>query len=176
MELYNIKVKVVFRKIVVLCLFVPCQKSYLVHIIAHSSWLHLAPRSMTRAPLNLEALALRQVIKDRGIMNLPSGLVPRMRQELEELARIPGVYEVVDLQISIHIEDEEAEDREYTNNLRLGDKIRISCPTGSSWIVDMVGYDREFSLHQETFTENGGQWWNQWWASGGPTFSMDGFV
>ena len=106
MELYNIKVKVVFRKIVVLCLFVPCQISYLVHIIAHISWLHLAPRSMTRAPLNLEALALRQVIKDRGIMNLPSGLVPRMRQELEELARLPGVYQIVEIQINTHKGDE----------------------------------------------------------------------
>ena len=98
-------------------------------------------------------------------MNLPGDLVPRMRQELEELARIPGFYEIVDLQISIHKEDKEAETSEYKNYLKLGDKVKVSSPTGSTWMVNMVGYERKFSLHQETLT-----------LSGGLTFSVDGFV
>ena len=52
---------------------------------------------MLFTPLTLEALALRQVIQERGIKHLPSGLVPRMRKELEELANLPGVYEIVDV-------------------------------------------------------------------------------
>ena len=112
---------------------------------------------MSPTPLTLEALALRQVIKERGIMNLPSGLVPRMRGELEELARILGVYEVVEIQINTHKEDEEEEDQAYRNNLKLGDRIKVSCPTGLAWTMEIVGLSsKKFLLHQETFSQPGG--------------------
>ena len=115
---------------------------------------------MLRSPRTLEALALRQVIKERGMRNLPSGLVPRMRQELEELARIPGEYEIVDRQTTTYKEDREVENQAYKIDLKIGQRIKVSCPTGSTWRVEMTGYDREFSLNQETFS----------------TYSKDGFV
>ena len=86
--------------------------------------------------LTLEALALRQVIQERGIMNLPRGLVPRMRQELEELARLPGVYEIVEIQINTQKQDEEVEDQAYRINLKLGDRIKVSCPRGLDWTME----------------------------------------
>ena len=114
-------------------------------------------------------------------MNLPSGLVPRMRQELEELAKIPGVYQIVDVQLCIHKEDKESneykkglklipEHRAHTHYgcvqmLKLGDKITVTSPTGSSWIMNIAGHIYEFSLNQETITQ-----------PGGPTFFKDGFV
>ena len=125
-------------------------------------------------PLALEALALRQVIQERGIMNLPSGLVPRMRQELEDLARIPGVYEIVEIQINIQKEDEEEEGQAYRNNLKLGDRIKVSCPTGLDWTMEIAGLpSKKLSLHHErknAFVEDGNlkcKWWHNLDMGGG---------
>ena len=117
-------------------------------------------------PLALEALALRQVIQERGIMNLPSGLVPRMRQELEELARLPGVYEIVEIQINTHKEDKEVEDQAYRKNVKIGDRIKVSCPRGQAWTLEVAGLpSKKFSLDRETFREPDGY-----------TISRNGFV
>ena len=93
---------------------------------------------MSPTPLTLEALALRQVLQERDIMNLPNGLVTRMRQELEELARLPGVYQIVEIHINTHKDDEEVEDQAYRNNLKLGDRIKVSCPTGLAWTMEIA--------------------------------------
>ena len=116
---------------------------------------------MLRDPLTLEALALRQVIKKRGIMNLPSCLVPRMRQELEELSKIPGLYEIVDLKITIYKENREVKKNKHKYWLNLGDNIKISCATGSAWKMKAAGYERELSLHQQIITHPGGNTYSQ---------------
>ena len=90
---------------------------------------------MIRAPLTLEALALRCVIKERGIKDVPRDLVPRMRQELEELARLPGVYEIVDIEMYLKKEeDTEAEKLPPVTipPVLIGGLISVSCPSDSS--------------------------------------------
>ena len=103
---------------------------------------------MIRTPLTLEALALRRVIKERGIQGGHTDLVPRMRKELEELARLPGVYEIVGIQMDKQEEgDEEAEHLPYsdfaesagTTAVRIGGRMSVSCPTVSSWMVQGQG-------------------------------------
>ena len=116
-------------------------------------------------PLTLEALALRQVIQERGIKHLPSGLVPRMRKELEELANLPGAYEIVDIQEHSYKEGKEVKNKRPMFELNLGGKIKVSCPTGSAWTVGVAGYEKEFSLHQQTIVHPLGF-----------TCSNDGFV
>ena len=107
-------------------------------------------------PLTLEALALRQVIQERGIKHLPSGLVPRMRKELEELAKLPGVYEIVDIQEHIYKEGKEVENKRPMFELNLGAKIKVSCPTGSAWTVGTGVYEKEFSLRQQAIAPPNG--------------------
>ena len=91
--------------------------------VAACTWAleHIDLMLMLRDPLTLKALTLRQVIKERGIMNLPSGLVPRMRQELEELSKIPELYEIVDLHINIHMDNREIQKYKHKFWLNLGD-------------------------------------------------------
>ena len=56
--------------------------------------------------MTLEALALRRVIKEKAIQEILSDLVPMMRQEMEELARLPGVYQIVDIQMDMKKEED----------------------------------------------------------------------
>ena len=107
---------------------------------------------MNRAPLTLEALALRKVIKERGIQDVHSDLVPKMRQELEELARLPGVYQIVDIQMDMKKEEgKDAENIPYkTSGLSIGGRISVSCPTGSSWTLESRQGDRALSLYDLT--------------------------
>ena len=96
---------------------------------------------MNRGPLTLEALALRRVIKERGIQDVLSDLVPTMRRELEELARLPGSYQIVDIQMDMKKEeDTEAENLLYsekiskrTLGIQIGGQISVSRPNRSSW-------------------------------------------
>ena len=56
----------------------------------------------TMNPLKLETMALREVIIKKGLWGDYTGLnVPKMRQELEQLSRLPGDYEVVDEEITV---------------------------------------------------------------------------
>ena len=115
---------------------------------------------MIPAPLTLEALALRRVIKERGIQDDFSDLVPRMRQELKELARLPGEYQIVDIQMDLKKE----EDGEFKNlphsdktSDLIGGRISVSCATGSSWTVQVQeGPVNKFSLGGETVAKDEG--------------------
>ena len=95
---------------------------------------------MIPAPLSLEALALRDVIKERGIQEDFSDLVPRMRQELEQLARLPGLYQIVHIQMDMKKdEDDEFKKSSYSNekSMLIGSRISVRRRTGSSWTVQV---------------------------------------
>ena len=99
---------------------------------------------MNRGHLTLEALALRRVIKERGIQDVLSDLVPTMRRELEELARLPGSYKIVDIQMDMKKEeDTEAVNLMYsekiskrTLGIQIGGQISVSRPNRSSWTLN----------------------------------------
>ena len=95
---------------------------------------------MNRVPLTLEALALRRFIKERGLRDVHSDLVPRMRQELEELARLPGLYQIVHIQMDMKKdEDDEFKNSSYSNekSMLIGSRIYVRRRTGSSWTVQV---------------------------------------
>ena len=62
-----------------------------------------------------------------------------MRKELEELAKLPGVYEIVEIQEHSYKEGIEVKNNRRMFELNLGAKIKVSCPTGSAWTVGTVG-------------------------------------
>ena len=96
---------------------------------------------MIWSPLRLEALALRCLIRERGINDDYSDLVPRMRKELEQLARLPGLYQVVHLQIDVKKEEDmESEILPYLKTLgdgissvSMGDRVLVS------WLAGRAG-------------------------------------
>ena len=93
---------------------------------------------MIRTPLTLEALALRRLIQERGIQDSQTDLVPKMRKELEDLARLSGAYQIVSIKFE---EDKEAKSlTSYPNKcptIRLGGLVSVSQPTGSSWLMQV---------------------------------------
>ena len=93
----------------------------------------------TMIPLKLETLALRVVITNKGVCSDYTGLmVPKMRQELEQLSRLPGDYEIVAEEITVTRRDD---GRQVINNnwrrrTKNGERISVACEDcGLRWKV-----------------------------------------
>ena len=108
---------------------------------------------MNRGPLTLEALALRRVIKERGLQDVHSDLVPKMRQELEQLSRLPGDYEIVAEEITVTRRDDGLEviNDNWRRRTKNGERISVACEDcGLRWKVVMKG----MAIYENIFLES----------------------
>ena len=92
-------------------------------------------------PLKLETMALREVITKAGLCSDYTGLmVPRMRQELEQLARLPGDCEIVAEEITVATMDgREVSSEDWRRRTQNGKRISITCEARMKWRVMMEG-------------------------------------
>ena len=92
-------------------------------------------------PLKLETLSLREVINKKGLCSDTTDMmVPRMRQELEQLAKLPGDYEVVTEESKVTRTDgREVNNNDWQRVTRDGEIISITCGAGPVWRVVMGG-------------------------------------
>ena len=105
-------------------------------------------------PLKLETMALREVITKKGLCSDYTDLmVPRMRQELEQLSRLPGDYEVVAEEIKVTRMDGRAADNDdWLRRTRGGERVSITCGPGPVWRVVMEGLgESDICLGSETW-------------------------
>ena len=93
----------------------------------------------TMIPLKLETLALRVVITNKGVCSDYTGLMaPKMRQELEQLSRLPGDYEIVAEEITVTRRDDGREviNDNWRRRTKNGERISVACEDcGLRWKV-----------------------------------------
>ena len=106
-------------------------------------------------PLKLETMALREVINKKGLCSDYTHLmVPKMRQELEQLSRLAGDYEVVTEEIKVTRPDgREVNNDHWLRVTQNGGRILITCGAGPVWRVVMeglVGGESDIFLESKT--------------------------
>ena len=132
-------------------------------------------------PLKLKTLALREVIRKKGLCSDTTDMmVPRIREELEQLAKLPGEYEVVDEEIKVTEIDGREVSNDHSDHCRChqcwlwlrqtrgGERISITCRAGPVWRVIMEGSWKARDIFLESKTRK--------FPNGGVAYFRYGFV